>query len=217
MGICVSRIFLIRPGNGPGWCFIVYYLFVKATSDQLSIINKYLQSIAFGDIEYLDTKEREKEIIASLRGITNKDSYFLLSGKLFSQVITDKMALYNKSRQIEFLWQQNFMDIFKKVYEETRATGSEPWEAEVQTAKILWNSIEDDKFSLTAESILDFRDSRLTYEIDLELIERFNVQRNLINTVRSSVTLLRSPSSIYQESSSLVEKAVKLYEAKRYK
>ncbi|PWI47506.1 hypothetical protein CEE45_11290 [Candidatus Heimdallarchaeota archaeon B3_Heim] len=186
-------------------------------SDQLSIINKYLQSIAFGDIEYLDTKKREKEIIASLRGITNKDSYFLLSGKLFSQVITDKMALYNKSRQIEFLWQQDFMDIFKKVYEETRATGNEPWEAEVQTAKILWNSIEDDKFSHTAESILDFRDSRLTYEIDLELIERFNVQRNLINTVRSSVTLLRSPSSIYQESSSLVEKAIKLYEAKRYK
>ena len=66
---------------------------MKATSDQLSIINKYLQSIAFGDIEYLDTKEREKEIIASLRGITNKDSYFLLSGKLFSQVITDKLAL----------------------------------------------------------------------------------------------------------------------------
>ena len=171
---------------------------MEATNDQLSIINKYLQSIAFGDIEYLDTQEREREIIKSLRGITNKDSYFLLSGKLFSQVITDKMALYNKSRQIEFIWQQDFMDIFKKVYEETRATGSEPWESEVQTAKILWNAIEEDKFSHTAEGILDFRDSRLTLEIDLELIDRFNVQRNLINIVRSSVTLLRSPSSIYQ-------------------
>ncbi len=190
---------------------------MRATSEQVSIINKYLQSIAFGDIEYLDTQEREREIISSLRGITNKDSYFLLSGKLFSQVITDKMALYNKSREIEFIWQQDFMDIFKKVYEETRETGSEPWESEVQTAKILWNAIEDEKFSKTAEGILDFRDSRLTEQVDLELIERFNVQRNLINIVRSSVTLLRSPSSIYQESSSLVEKAVKLYEAGRFK
>jgi tetratricopeptide (TPR) repeat protein len=190
---------------------------VKATSDQLSIINKYLQTIAFGDIESLDTKDRERELITSLRGITNKDSYFLLSGKLFSQVVTDKMALYNKSRQIEFIWQQDFMDIFKKVYEETRATGSEPWESEVQTAKILWNAIKEEKFSTTAEGILDIRDSRLTEEIDLELIDRFNVQRNLINIVRSSVTLLQSPSSVYQESSSLVEKAIKLYESKRYK
>ncbi len=190
---------------------------MNASQSQLSIINKYLQSIAFGDIENLNTKQREEEIIKSLRGITNKDSYFLLSGKLFSQIVTDKMALYNKSRQIEFLWQQDFMDIFKKVYEETRATGSEPWEAEVQTAKILWNAIEDNKFFTTAESILDFRDSRLTEEIDLELIDRFNVQRNLINIVRSSVTLLRSPSSIYHESSSYVEKAIKLYEAGRFK
>jgi len=55
------------------------------------------------------------------------------------------------------------------------------------------------------KSMLEYRDSRLTPAKDLEYIEVFNVSRNLINIVRSTLTLLRSPSSIYQESTNLIE------------
>ncbi|MHA1237086.1 MAG: tetratricopeptide repeat protein, partial [Candidatus Hodarchaeales archaeon] len=87
----------------------------------------------------------------------------------------------------------------------------------IQTSKIIWNTIESEQISAMLKSMLEFRDSRLTPAKDLEYIEVFNVSRNLINIVRSTLTLLRSPSSIYQESSTLVEKAIKLYEEKRYK
>ncbi len=180
-------------------------------------IHKYLRSLSYEDIEGLYSAKREEEIINNLRGITNKDSYFLLSGKLFSQIVTQKMAIYNQTRHIEFLWQKDFMDIFKTIYEEAREKDSEPWEAEVQSAKILWNTIEKNQFSNSASTILEQRNELITPEKDSELLEKFNVQNNLINIVRSSVTLLRSPSSIYQESSNLVEKAIKLYQTGRYR
>ena len=183
----------------------------------MSLINKYLQSLSFGDIEYLHSFEREQEILENLRKITNKDSHFLLGSKLFSHIVTQKMALYNKTRQLGYLFQQDFLDSFKQLYNETRNDGVEPWEAEVQTAKILWNAIESNQISAMLKSKMDYRDSRLTPAKDLEYIEAFNIQRNLINIVRSTLTLLRSPSSIYHESSNLVEKAIKLYEEKRYK
>jgi tetratricopeptide (TPR) repeat protein len=190
---------------------------VEATREQMSLINKYLQSLSFGDIEYLHSFEREQEIIENLKNIINKDSHFLLGSKLFSHIVTQKMALYNRSRQLGYLFQQDFLELFKKLYNETREGGIEPWEAEVKTSKIIWNAIESDQISSLIKSILEYRDSRLTPAKDLEYIEVFNIPRNLINIVRSTLTLLRSPSSIYQESSNLVEKAIKLYEEKRYK
>ncbi|MHA2168199.1 MAG: hypothetical protein ACXAAT_20310, partial [Candidatus Hodarchaeales archaeon] len=183
----------------------------------MSLINKYLQSLSFGDIEYLHSFEREQEILENLKSITNKDSHFLLGSKLFSHIVTQKMALYNKSRQLGYLFQQDFLETFKQLYKETRDKGIEPWEAEVQTSKIIWNAIEKNQISELLSSKLEYRDSRLTPTKDLEYIEVFNIQRNLINIVRSTLTLLRSPSSIYQESTNLVEKAIKLYEDKRYK
>ena len=104
--IFYSRIYLI--------------LFVKATVEQMSLINKYLQSLSFGDIEYLHSFEREKEILENLKRITNKDSHFLLGSKLFSHIVTQRMALYNKSRQLGYLFQQDFLEVFKKLYKETR-------------------------------------------------------------------------------------------------
>ncbi len=190
---------------------------MKATSDQMSLINKYLQSLSFGDIEYLHSFEREQEILGNLKSITNKDSHFFLGSKLFSHIVTQRMALYNKSRQLGYLFQQDFLETFKQLYKETRDKGIEPWEAEVQTSKIIWNAIEKNQISALLSSKLEYRDSRLTPTKDLEYIEVFNIQRNLINIVRSTLTLLRSPSSIYHESSNLVEKAIKLYEDKRYK
>ena len=190
---------------------------MKATSEQMSLINKYLQSLSFGDIEYLHSFEGEQEILENLKNITNKDSHFLLGSKLFSHIVTQKMALYNKSRQLGYLFQQDLLESFKQLYKETRDKGIEPWEAEVQTSKIIWNTIESNQISAMLKNMLEFRDSRLSPAKDLEYIEVFNVSRNLINIVRSTLTLLRSPSSIYQESSNLVEKAIKLYEEKRYK
>ena len=190
---------------------------MQALNDSAATINKYLRSLSYEDIEELYSAEREEEIINNLKGIIDKDSYFLLSGKLFSQIVTQKMALYNEARHIEYLWQKNFMDIFKKIYEEAREKGSEPWEAEVQSAKILWNTIEKNQFSISASSILDQREEVITPQVDTDLIKKFNIQNNLISIVRNSVTLLRPPSSIYQEATNLVEKAIKLYQTGRYR
>ena len=188
---------------------------MSATNDQLSFLNKYLISTTFGDIEYIDSSDEETEILENLKNILDKDSYYLLSGKLFSQVVSQKMALYSQHRQIEYIWQQDFVEIFKNIYEEARETGSEPWEAEVQTAKIIWNSIEKRQFSQTAEQLLDVRDSRLNPEMDAKFIERFFVQRNLINIVRNSTEFQKSPSSIYSDNLSNIEKALVLYQEGR--
>ncbi|MHA2054069.1 MAG: tetratricopeptide repeat protein [Candidatus Hodarchaeales archaeon] len=188
---------------------------MRATSEQISFINKYLISTTFGDIEYIDSSDEEIEIIENLKNILDKDSYYLLGGKLFSQIVSQKMALYSHHRQVEYIWQQDFVEIFKDIYEEARETGSEPWEAEVQTAKIIWNSIENGQYSHTAEQLLDTRDSRLTPELDLKFIKRFNLQRNLINIVRNSMDFQKSPSSIYSDNLSNIEKALALYQEGR--
>ena len=73
------------------------------------------------------------------------------------------------------------MDVFKKIYEEAREKGSEPWEAEVQAAKIIWNAIEKNSYSSLVDTILDLRDESITPELDAVLTKKFNVNNNLLS------------------------------------
>jgi hypothetical protein len=188
------------------------------------LVDDYLQSEKnrhFG--EYEDVKfiaEREELLIDQLRRICDRDSHYLLNGKLFSRVITLKMSHYNSSLHEGYLFQKHFSEMFKKLYEKTRSQGRDEQESEIQTAKIFWNLIQENKYDEASWALLkdiDLNTTQLSPTKNREFMAQFNVEKNLINIVQGNVFNREPPSSAYQEASILVNKAISLYKSKKFK
>ncbi|MFX0172615.1 MAG: hypothetical protein ACFE9L_11905 [Candidatus Hodarchaeota archaeon] len=192
--------------------------------NQSQLVYDYLQSEKnrhFG--EYEDIKliaEREEILIDQLRRICDRDSHYLLNGKLFSRIITSKMSHYNSSLHEGYLFQKNFSEMFKKLYEKTRLRGSDEQESEIKAAKILWNLIQENKYDEANWALLkdhDQNSTQLSPTKNREFMIRYNVEKNLINIVQGNVFNREPPSSAYQEASIQVNKAISLYKSKRFK
>ncbi|MFX0150736.1 MAG: hypothetical protein ACFFAJ_08160 [Candidatus Hodarchaeota archaeon] len=188
------------------------------------IVDAYLQSEKnrhFG--EYEDVKliaEREELLIDQLRRICDRNSHYLLNGKLFSRVITLKMSHYNKSLHEGYLFQKNFSELFKNLYEKARLQGSDEQDSEIQTAKILWNLIQENKYDEVSWAFLkdyDQNATQLSPTKNKQFINEFNVEKNLINIVQGNVLNREPPSSAYQEASIQVNKAISLYKSNKFK
>ncbi|MFX0182526.1 MAG: hypothetical protein ACFE95_05510 [Candidatus Hodarchaeota archaeon] len=187
------------------------------------LVHDYLQSEKdrhFGELEDIKSVvKREEYLLEELRRICDRDSHYLLSGKLFARVITQKMSHYNKSLHEAYLFQKNFSEMFKQLYKKVRSQGSDEQEAEIQTAKILWNLIQNNKFDEANWALLkDYDKDSIEFNPtkNKEFLNQFNVEKNLINIVQGTTFNREPPSSIYQEASVLVNKAISLYKSKKY-
>jgi hypothetical protein len=188
------------------------------------LVHDYLQSEKdrhFGELKDIKSVvKREQYLIEQLRRICDRDSHYLLNGKLFSRVITLKMSHYNKSLHEAYLFQKNFSEMFKQLYKKAKSQGSDEQETEIQTAKILWNLIQENKFDEASWTLLKDHDKNsieFTPTKNKEFLNQFNVEKNLINIVQGNTFNREPPSSAYQEASVLVNKAISLYKSKKYK
>ncbi|NHJ01002.1 MAG: tetratricopeptide repeat protein [Candidatus Heimdallarchaeota archaeon] len=172
----------------------------------------------FGNLDRLFfSKNREEEIFFRLRSILDKDTYYLLESKLFSKVITKDMAQYSKDLEECYNFQQDFLNIFKKFYMKAREKGIDPHEAEVRSAKIIWNFIETGRFEQTTRVLLKDRDPRLTPERDNQLLTYLKISSNLVKIVEGNYRISEPSSSAYQTINKIVSQAISLFRNSEFK
>lgn len=193
---------------------------MQYTNQHSSVIEEYLQNEKlryFGEINDVKSLfERENRLIDQLMSSSDHGTIFLLEGKLFSKIITEAMANYDSSLFEPYLFQRDFLEIFKTIYNNASTEGAEVQQTEMKTAKILWNLIQENQIDSLFWGLSDQK-SYLSSEKIREYISRFNVTDNLINIVQGTLFKSSTPSSIYQEIANLINKAVSLYKEKRYK
>lgn len=193
----------------------------ESQNDYGSYFHSYLQNEPlrhFGDLDYLRSQTRANKIntlIDQLKKASDPDSTFLLASKLFSQRISKEMADYNQKDRENYLFQQDFIEIFIKFYEKAFEVCSNQQEAEQRAAKILWNSIEKDQFGQVWTTLSKNREFRAK---DLQLIRQFNISDNLVNIVQRNLIshrrdIDRPP---YELISLNISKAIKLFQEGNY-
>ncbi len=193
---------------------------MQYTNQNSSIINDYLQNERLRDFgELNDVKslsERENRLLNLLMSSCDHGNIFLLEGKLFSKIITEAMANYDSTLFESYLFQQDFLEIFKTIYKNASTEEIDEHQTEIKTAKILWNLIQENQIDSLFWGLSEQR-SYLSSEKIKEFISRFNVTDNLINIVQGTLFKSSTPSSIYQETANLIDKALTLYKEKKYK
>lgn len=175
----------------------------------------------FGDLDQLTFQTRDTEIevlIEKLKKTSDRDIQFFLATKLFSQILTKDMVQFDKNLEKGYLFQQDFLTVFNKLYNPILEESGNQQEAEQRTAKILWNFIENKQIGQIFRLLQDFRDPSLTPEISLKLLKQFNVPDNLVKLVQKGTISPRrsNDQSAYELVSSNISKAIDLFREKNY-
>ena len=198
---------------------------VRTSQNEYSnLVQTYLQNEPlrhFGDLDYLRSQTRDNDIeilIEQLRKFSDRESHFLLASKLFSQIITEEMAQYDDNLEKGYHFQQDFLEVFTKLYHSTQEENINHQEAEQRTAKILWNFIKNNRLEQVFSVLLNDRDPVLTPDRDWELLTLFKVPDNLVKIVQRNII---SESSSYEKSayelfSDHLFKAITLFQEENY-
>ncbi|MHA2305487.1 MAG: hypothetical protein ACXACU_08850, partial [Candidatus Hodarchaeales archaeon] len=172
----------------------------------------------FGDLDRISSSTTsDSDIIKQLQRLLDRDSHFYLEGRLFSKVITKKMAEFEKDLQRDYQFQQNVLAIFKKFYSDARENEGDQTEAEKKAAKILWNFIEKDQFEQASRLLIDDYHILLTQKQNSDLLEKYKVAENLVKFVQIGSPSGKSISSEFQQLFELIKKAIGAYSILDYK
>jgi tetratricopeptide (TPR) repeat protein len=164
-------------------------------------------------------EQRENTILAYLDEFFDTESNYLIYGKLFSHIITNKMVEFDDSLREAFQFQKNCVQVFKTFYHRVLAQMKNEREAEVRAAKIMWNFIDENRFDEALRLCLPEHGphQHLSIEKQREFMRQFDIIQNLIRIVQGDSLKPAPALAAYLEAVNFSTKAVTYYRMRKVK
>ncbi|WP_455139633.1 tetratricopeptide repeat protein [Candidatus Hodarchaeum mangrovi] len=148
-----------------------------------NIVNKrYL-----GDLDQLNpiySNLKPNNIISEIKSLKIFNQDYLLSHKLFSEVITEELSAKNEEYKAAYKFQQTFLKIFKDFFSKFLKEGKNKGESEKKTAKIIWNYIQKHELKNIFNVLIEPEFKPFLNEKFYYFLEKFNVASNLVDLVK---------------------------------
>ncbi len=200
---------------------LTFIINVNTNNDSELLVLNYLENEVYRHFgEFNDIKSisiREEALLKQLKKFGDQRSNFLIKTKLFSRLINQEMVENDKNLEEAYYFQKEILDIFIHFYNQAKIKNKNNHKAEIQTAKILWNIIDEDKLEQVIYTLLENPKQSITPKKRLDYLERFKVLKNLIRIVQSNNLLEKVNTSSYSDIKLLIEKATSLYKNGKYK
>ncbi|MFW9854229.1 MAG: hypothetical protein ACFFFG_04185 [Candidatus Thorarchaeota archaeon] len=180
---------------------------------------KPVKPLFYDEFRLATLEQRENTILAYLDEFFDTESNYLVYGKLFSHMVTGRMVEFDESLREAFHFQKNCAQVFKTFYNRVLAQTKNEREAEVRTAKIMWNFIDENRFDEALRLCLpeDDPNQQLSPEKQQKFIHQFDVVQNLIRIVQGDALKSAPPLAAYLEAVNFATKALDNYRMNKIK
>jgi len=185
---------------------------MNETNDSSDLSFNIVNKRYFGDLDQLNpiySNLKPNNIISEIKSLKILNQDYLLSHKLFSEVITEELAIQSEEYKAAYHFQQTFLKIFSEFFSRFLKEGKNTGESENQAAKIIWNYIQKQKLENIFNMLLDSEFKPSLNEKFYYFLEKFNVASNLVDLVQYYSLTEEQP--IFYQINSFLEEAEGAY------